>query len=295
MAQIILEPSRLSTDVIPNQHPAVNAYRRQVSSTRESETFTIIRRQTDEDATSTIWQSRKRDRDPRALRTLLISDPMVRVRDGGQRSTVVKRRVHVLDASGLCCKIVNSIPSSAIWLMHQKHLNAFWFHDRPAWVENMRFPCFPCRCFLSARREMERRNRLALLGLILLVDPPHSSLGRLLNLILAAVVACTATAFLPARWFLQPAWRLVLTDDFGISLPGTLSPQPWISLGCFVSFLAGLSWLYFDALELALPKCANKFAFLAAGVSLLACFDRAHSGHTALPFWHTTRFGPSRS
>ena len=108
-----------------------------------------------------------------------------------------------------------------------------------------------------------------------------------MNLILLAMVACAAMAFLPASWFMQPAWRLVLENDFGISLPGTVSPQPWISLGCLVSFLAGLSWLYYlSSLDLELRDVRQQLRFFAAGIVLLAGLCLAlHYAHTALPFW----------
>src|SRR5437773_7373587 len=99
------------------------------------------------------------------------------------------------------------------------------FTGAPArWWLNVAVPALPVlACFLGGATEKWSEGIVvALLGLILLVDPPRFSLGRVLNLILAATVACAAVAFLPAGWFLQPAWRLVLTNDFGLSLPGTL-------------------------------------------------------------------------
>ena len=151
-------------------------------------------------------------------------------------------------------------------------------------------------CFLGGATEKWSEGIVvALLGFILLVDPPRFSLGRVLNLILAGMVTCAAMAFLPARWFLQPVWRLVMTDNFGISLSETLSPQPWISLGCFVSFLAGLGWLYYvSTLELDLREVRQHLRLFTAGIILLAGLCIAlHSAHTALPFWHNERnFGP---
>src|SRR5213075_324798 len=121
------------------------------------------------------------------------------------------------------------------------------------------------------------------------------SLGRGFNLVLLATVAFAVTAFLPASWFREPAWRFALENDFGISLASTLSPQPWISLGCFVSFLAGLSWLYYvSALDLELREVRHQLRLFAAGVVLLAALCLAlRSAHTTLPFWHNQRgFGP---
>jgi O-antigen ligase len=172
------------------------------------------------------------------------------------------------------------------------------FTAAPArWWKNIAIPALPVlACFLSGATEKWSEGIVvALLSLILLADPPRFSLGWGFNLILLAAVACAATAFLPASWFLQPAWRLALENDFGISLPGTLSPQPWISLGCFVSFLSGLSWLYYvSALDLELREVRQQLRFFAAGIVLLAALCIAlYFAHTALPFWHNQRgFGP---
>jgi O-antigen ligase/tetratricopeptide (TPR) repeat protein len=172
------------------------------------------------------------------------------------------------------------------------------FTAAPArWWRNILIPTLPVlACFLGGATEKWSEGIVvALLGLILLANPPRFSLGRGLNLILLAIAICAATAFLPASWFLQPAWRLALENDFGIALPGTLSPQPWISLGCLVSFLAGLSWLYYvSALDLELREVRQQLRFFAAGIVLLAALCLAlHQAHTALPFWHNQRgFGP---
>jgi tetratricopeptide (TPR) repeat protein len=94
---------------------------------------------------------------------------------------------------------------------------------------------------------------------------------------------------------LQPAWRTALVEDFGINLPGTLSPQPWISLGCFLSFLAGLSWLYYvSTLDLDLRDVRTQLRAFAFGVACLTVLCIAlRAGHTALSFWHNELgFGP---
>jgi O-antigen ligase len=172
------------------------------------------------------------------------------------------------------------------------------FTAAPArWWKNIAIPTLPVlACFLGGATEKWSEGIVvALLGLILLADPPRSSLGRGLNLIVLAIVACAVTAFLPAGWFLQPAWRLVLENDFGISLPGTVSPQPWISLGCFISLLAGLSWLYYvSTLDLELREVRQQLRLFAAGIVLLAALCVAlYSAHITLPFWHNQRgFGP---
>ena len=165
------------------------------------------------------------------------------------------------------------------------------------WWMNLAVPTLPVlACFLGgATQKWSEGIVVALLGLILLVHPPKFSLGPALNVIVLALLACAATAFLPAHWFAQPAWRMALVEDFGINLPRTLSPQPWISLGCFISFLAALSWLYYvSAVDLDLRDVRTQLRIFAFGIAVLAALCIAlHYAHTALPFWHNERgFGP---
>jgi tetratricopeptide (TPR) repeat protein len=172
------------------------------------------------------------------------------------------------------------------------------FTGRPTrWWLNLAVPMLPVlACFLGGATEKWGEGIIvALFGLMLLVHPPRSSWGPLLNLILLGLLLCAATAFLPANWFSQPAWRTALLEDFSVTLPRTLSPQPWISLGCVLSFLAGLSWLYYvSTLELDLRDVRTQLRFFAFGVaSLAALCIILRSVHTALPFWHNERgFGP---
>ncbi|HEY8835556.1 MAG TPA: hypothetical protein VIM09_08220, partial [Chthoniobacterales bacterium] len=172
------------------------------------------------------------------------------------------------------------------------------FTGAPArWWLNAAVPALPVlACFLGgATAKWSEGIVVALFGLMLLVQPPKVSWGPPLNVILLALLASAATAFLPANWFLQPAWRTALVEDFGIHLPGTLSPQPWISLGCFLSFLAGLSWLYYvSTLDLELRDVRTQLRFFAFGAACLAALCIAfYYAHSALPFWHNERgFGP---
>ena len=172
------------------------------------------------------------------------------------------------------------------------------FTGAPArWWLNLAVPMLPVlACFLGgATVKWSEGIVVASLGLMLLINPPRVSLGIWINVVLLGLLLCAATAFLPASWFHQPAWRTVLAEDFGIQLPGTLSPQPWISLGCFLSFLAGLSWLYFvSTLDLDLRDVRGQLRAFAFGVTCLTALCIAlKAGHTALPFWHNERgFGP---
>lgn len=151
-------------------------------------------------------------------------------------------------------------------------------------------------CFLGgATQKWGEGIVVALLGLILLVDPPRRSLGLLVNAVLTAFLVCAVTAFLPATWFSLPVWRQALANDFNISLPVTLSPQPWITFGCLLSFLAGLSWLYYmSALDLELRAVRAQLRVFATGLVLLALLCLAlYYAKAPLPFWHNERgFGP---
>src|SRR3954471_2940404 len=172
------------------------------------------------------------------------------------------------------------------------------FTAAPArWWLNLAVPALSVlACFLGgATVKWSEGIVVAVFGLMLLIQPPKVSMGWAVNGILLALLACAATAFLPANWFLQPPWRTVLMEDFGVQLPGTLSPQPWISAGCFLSFLAGLSWLYYvSTLDLDLRDVRAQLRTFAFGVACLTGLCMAlRAGHAALPFWHNERgFGP---
>lgn len=151
-------------------------------------------------------------------------------------------------------------------------------------------------CFLGGATEKWAEGIVvAILGLLLLVNPPRFSLGAVFHGVALALAACAATAYLPARWFFVPAWRTALLEDFGVKIASTVSPQPWLTTGCLVSFLAGMGWLYYiagqDADQRAVRRQLRTFAsgiILLAGVAVLL-----YLAHRTLPFWHNQRgFGP---
>jgi hypothetical protein len=98
------------------------------------------------------------------------------------------------------------------------------------WWTNVAVPTLPVlACFLGgATMKWSEGIIVALLGLLLLVQPPRFSLGPIMNVILLALLVCAATAFFPANWFAQPAWRAALVDDFGIN-PGSVSAASSVS------------------------------------------------------------------
>jgi hypothetical protein len=151
-------------------------------------------------------------------------------------------------------------------------------------------------CFLGGGTQKWAAGIIfALLGIFLLARPPRYSLGLPINLVVLALLLWPAVGFLPAAWFHQPAWRAAFTDDFGILLPTTLSPQPWITLTCWFSLLAGLCWLYVMCSEqLGLREARTAARMFTSGIVVLAMICvLLWLRHDSLPFWHNERgFGP---
>jgi O-antigen ligase len=165
------------------------------------------------------------------------------------------------------------------------------------WIADATVALLPVlACFLGgATQKWEEGLVITLLALCLLVRPPRFSLGTLTNLVLLALFILAAVAFFPASWFFQPEWRAALANNFGIQLPSTLTPQPWITLSYLVSFAAGLSWLYVvSTQDLELREARFQLRLFTGGIALLAAICIAfYLAHTTLPFWHNEQnFGP---
>jgi len=165
------------------------------------------------------------------------------------------------------------------------------------WIANATIALLPVlACFLGgATQKWEEGLIITILALYLLVRPPRFSLGALTNLVLLILFIFGAVAFLPAHWFYQPEWRAALVNDFGIQLPSTLTPQPWITLGYLVSFAAGLSWLYIvSTQDLELREVRFQLRLFTSGIALLAAICIAlYLARTTFPFWHNDQnFGP---
>ena len=165
------------------------------------------------------------------------------------------------------------------------------------WIANATIALLPVlACFLGgATQKWEEGLVITLLALCLVVRPPRFSLGTLTNLVLLSLFILAAVAFLPARWFFQPEWRAAFVNDFGVQLPSTLTPQPWITLSYLASFAAGLSWLYVvSTQDLELREARFQLRFFISGIVLLAAICIAlYLAHTTLSFWHNEQnFGP---
>src|SRR5437762_458451 len=165
------------------------------------------------------------------------------------------------------------------------------------WIVNATIALLPVlACFLGgATEKWEEGLVITFLAVFLLVRPPRFSFGALTNLVLLILFILGAVAFLPARWFFQPEWSAAFIIDFGIELPSTFSPQPWITLSYLVSFAAGLSWLYVvSTQDLELREVRFQLRLFSCGIALLAAICIAlYLAHTMLPFWNNEQnFGP---
>ena len=151
-------------------------------------------------------------------------------------------------------------------------------------------------CFLGgSTQKWEEGIVITVLAVCLLVRPPRFSLGALTNLVLLALFTLAAAAFFPASWFFQPEWRAALVNDFGIQLPSTLTPQPWITLSHLVTLAAGLSWLYIvSTQDLELREVRVQLRLFTGGIALLAAICIAlYLARTTLSFWNNQEsFGP---
>ena len=167
---------------------------------------------------------------------------------------------------------------------------------RPAWLIYSVALLPVLACFLGGTTERWAEGIVVgSLGLLLLFSPPRHSLGPWLNTVFIALLLVASLSFLPASWFFQPWWRSALINDFGIKLPATLSPQPWITLGSLISFSAGLAWFYYVcAQEFEMRDVRFQVRIFAGGIVLLAALSiLLYAKGTAIPFWHNERgFGP---
>ncbi len=172
---------------------------------------------------------------------------------------------------------------------------------RPAW-QCLAAPLIPLAAVLLDGGTTRWSQSLLLLavGVLLAAAPPRFSVGRTLNVVLGSLLLLAGTAFLPARWFLTPLWRAALTDDFATALPGTLSPQPFVSAECAVLFVAGAAWFYLMTTWQWRPADRLRAGRVFAGgvVALAALFLALHHLDLVPPIWHNERhFGsfPNRN
>ena len=130
---------------------------------------------------------------------------------------------------------------------------------------------------------------LLLLGLavLLIFVPPRRSPGAVWCVLFLAILVIALTAFLPVRWFAIPEWRRTLTGDFRVSLPETLSPQPWVSLHAACLLFAGLVFALYLATHSWGPQSRRQAArWYVGGIVVLAVLALvALALRWQVPFW----------
>lgn len=99
--------------------------------------------------------------------------------------------------------------------------------------------------FLGGSTELWAQAVISLgAGLLLVLFPPRRSLGLVPNVCFAVFMLLGLAAFLPANILPVEDWRAALAR-FGVSLPATHTPQPWITLQSVLLFTLILAWAYY--------------------------------------------------
>lgn len=120
-------------------------------------------------------------------------------------------------------------------------------------------------------------------GVAILVSTPQRALTRWQTIPFVGLAVVGAFAFLPAGWAGGSPLRRELAEQFQVMLPGTLSPQPWLSLEGYLLLLGGLTWFYFLLVRTwQLPRrvllsiYAGVICLIAAYATYQYLFDFAH-------------------
>lgn len=124
-------------------------------------------------------------------------------------------------------------------------------------------------------------------GALLVIAPPVRPPGWVMGGLMAALLAVAGAAFLPLARAGSPAWHAALAAIPGLELPGTLSPQPWLSFEgwgqllvavCWAVGIAGVAWN--DTSRGVALRIFGGGVIALAGVSLLCALVKWR-----LPFW----------
>lgn len=129
--------------------------------------------------------------------------------------------------------------------------------------------------------------------------PPQRAFSSTFTLLLLGVLALGLVAFLPAIFLGASAWRTELSK-LGVVFPGTLSPQPWLTLESAGLLLLGLAWAtYLFSGNWNLQLREKALIWFCLGILGLAATMIASSLlHQRVPFWPETGgfgFFPNRN
>ena len=126
--------------------------------------------------------------------------------------------------------------------------------------------------------------------------PPAALFVRLALNTLALLFLALATGFSPRALVSPPALADRPNERSRGALPATLSVQPWLTLDCCVTLIAGLAWIYYvTTLEAHLRDIRLAARVFAGGIIALAGAVPFYLYllHARSPFWHNVRgFGP---
>src|SRR5437588_11965 len=165
------------------------------------------------------------------------------------------------------------------------------------WGRSIFFALLPVfACFLGGGTAKWAEGIIvAIFGAFLIIQPPRRSLGWAINAVFIAFSLCALVSFLPHHWFFIPEWRTALTSDLGIGLSDSVTPQPWLTIGCFVSLMGGLCWLYrVSAQQLELRVARFQLGLFAFGVVIIAGLSVLFYLSRNPPIWwqNDRGFGP---
>jgi O-antigen ligase len=129
------------------------------------------------------------------------------------------------------------------------------------------------------------------LGVLLIAAPPRRSPGATWLALFALIAGFGLATFLPARWIGVPEWRRIFEAEYSVTLPPTVSPQPWLSAHSGCLLFAGLSFaLYLIAHQWQKEDRHRAIRIYAAGIAtLVALAILAMVLKWRPPFWPEVR------
>jgi len=138
-----------------------------------------------------------------------------------------------------------------------------------------------------------------LIALNLAIAPPRLPVPRAITWPLMLFALLSIGSFLPLRESAVPWWRKTFEQDFGVSLGGLRSPQPWVSLETWIVIAIGLIWVW-HCLGRGFNESERRWlvrmlALFVAVIAVLAVWFKREG--IDVPFWQRSEwrlfyFGP---
>ncbi len=123
-------------------------------------------------------------------------------------------------------------------------------------------------------------------ALLIFWKPPTTALPPWLFWPCAALGLLSVVGLLPSAWFGAVPWRAALIGGLNLQLPGTLSPQPRLSLQSALILLSTLAWASFLATRPCAAQRSTLLSLYASGVTLLGVLGLVfYFAHYRPPFW----------